>query len=197
MMNKFDLIITRGSLFLIIVLFSKEAWVSQLFINEEAYDLSVVVKNVDEIWVAKDLKKSEVTKKVVFPKETHHSKREATTFAENGRRYLLQEPLKTAGELKPGSSILLVLRSENAYGEDSFRRFHEIGESESPIVNVYKSKYKVEDSKEYKAGDSKVVLFFSKNHQNENIYKAPGDLIEGVGIVPEITKLISSKSVKK
>jgi hypothetical protein len=114
----------------------QEARVSQVFFEDSKSTLDDQVKWSQEIVIVEGGKPAtEVLRKVVFPKETHHSKSHESAYTEVIEVYKVKEVLRSQ-KLKKGD-VIKVFESP-VYGEASMRAYHEENMSESPIVERYK-----------------------------------------------------------
>lgn len=159
---------------------------SEVVVTQSEYELENVVDRSEEIWLAKNLDQSKVIKEARFSKETHHAKAESAVHQERARRFVLLKPFKSKGQLKPNDEALLYFNQDNAYSEEDVRRYHEKGESKSPLIRSLKPKHHIE-------GDE-VVIFFSKLPNRGGIYGALEGLIEGRGVVPSLSQMLGVRS---
>lgn len=141
---------------------------SQVFYEDSKSTLEDQVKWSQEIVVVEGGKPaSEVLRKIVFPKETHHSKEHESAYVEMVDVYKVKEVLRSH-KLKKGD-VIKVFESPT-YGEASMRAYHEEGMSESPIVTRYTS---VNPAKHE---DEKILLLnvhFDKSGQPVILNRAP------------------------
>ncbi len=135
---------------LIAVLPVEEAHVSEVFYEDSKSTLEDQVKWSQEIVIVEAGKpKTEILRKVVFPKETHHLKRQETAYTESVDVYKVKEVIRS-DKLKAGD-LIKVFESPD-YNEGSIRAYHEEGVSESPIVERYAPVNKAKDT------DEKILL---------------------------------------
>ena len=117
------------SIVIIGLLFSKEGYVSQVFIEEQTTPFDELVLNPHIVWV-QDLKRSEVYKEVNFPKETHYLKSEENVYQEYIQFYKVEKVLASS-KIKVGD--IIKVWQQPSYGLDVIKTYHEIGMLESPI----------------------------------------------------------------
>lgn len=120
--------------------FQHEAHVSEVFIKKSDETLEQLAhRSTDIIEVKSNQKEFEVIKTVTFPKETHHSKLEATTFTESAAIY---EVIKVIKGTESGKKTVKVWQRPD-YDQGSYKLLHEKGISESPLIIRYGSTYPI------------------------------------------------------
>ncbi len=165
-------------------LLSQEARVSQVMRIDSSESLAQLIDRSAHIVVVKAEKpRTELFKKVVFPKETQFKKDHETVYQEDIAIYKVDRILKStsikAGEVK--------VWAVPAYGEESARAYHESDISESPIERVYKALNEPSEK------DKKIIFlqdYFGKN----DVYILNG--IEGFKSASKVEKLLNVKIPK-
>lgn len=156
---------------------------SELGVRSSDYELTKVVDQTPEIWLAKNLGKTKVTFTTTFPKSTHHQRLAETKYEEVSDLYELREALKSKGEMKAGMTIPVLQPAFAAYDETMAKRYHEEALSESPLVTVLKPKFpNISDL---------VVLFLEKSPAHPGTYVLHQGLLEGESAVGPVKQALT------
>jgi hypothetical protein len=176
------------SLFILILLFSREGIVSQVMEMPEDMlpTLEEMVERSDHIAVLEPLGEKKEYYKKVFPKETHYQKGAESIYTETVYSYKVIKVIKS-NTLKANHVIWIWRLS--AYGEGAIQLQHEEGLLESPYQSVYRPKNQ-------KNKDDKSEIFFLKDIQKSKLKDTYDNFeygAEGLATEPEIVKQIKEK----
>ena len=163
--------------FLFLYLNCRITLASQVHMQDSDQTLADIYKNSAHALEVKYLNKNEIIKEVKFPKETHYKKAEETIYRDSAGLYKIVRVLKSK-TLKKGKTIKIW--QEPAYDEYLMRRYHEEGISKSPIVLVYKSKFKIKNP-------NHMIVFINDKEVEKDIYQLVGE--EDLSAAAEIKKI--------
>jgi hypothetical protein len=137
--------------------------------------------------------REELLREVVFPKETHFEKREPSIFREFAEAWNVSEVLKSPS-IKPGP---IKVYTAPDYGEGASRAYHELNQTESPIIRRYKSTRPPKDGPN---GSKKRILFLAdyQAHGDEKIAGAIYEFkaAEGIEALEAVKKALLPAAAK-
>jgi hypothetical protein len=166
-------------LLLFSLLYSQEAFVSQVHLQNSGETLEQLTKVSAHILEVVDLDKSEVFNEVHFSKETHFNKEKETIYKEIARYYKVVAVLKSN---RITQESIVKIWQKPAYDEFLVRNYHEQGISKSVLQEEYFPKYKLSDPKH-------LIVFLKEHGTKSDIYILQGS--EGQKAKKEIKKIIS------
>ncbi len=170
--------------FFIFNFFSLEAHVSEVFYQDSGESLEKITARAQRIVIVSgNDPKEEVYKKVIFPKETHHNKKEATTYSEYTKIYEVKKVLK--GDVASDAVVRVWVMPD--YDEGATRIYHETGQTESPLHSRYTSKNSPKEK------ESKILFLNNKYDGNNNIYIFIGE--EGIESLEKVQMAIKSNKL--
>jgi len=153
----------------------REVYVSQVHYQEIPHDWERSITNAPAILVVRSAGEPELYREWLFPKSTHHEKKEETRATEWAQPYEIVEVLRPAIDRALGPGQRMLVWREPEYGKEELEYYHRTGNIHSPFILVKAASF---------VPDSDLLVLFIEAH--ETIWRPyDGSPPEGIALLKQ------------